>query len=200
MRYGRAKWFSPDELDEVQARYYTDLTSGPRGARVVSPEGRLMGAFNARLLDPKVGNAIQQLGAILRFETNLSGREREFVILETANSERCNFEWSGHADLARKHGATEEELQAILDGTDVPTFTPEERVLRELAQSLIVDRDVSDDLFARADAIVGQPKIFDTISLVGYYQNTAVALRAWRVPLREGTTPVFPLPEWQRSQ
>ncbi len=60
--HGRLPWLRPDELDEEQRAYYDRLLSGPRDRdTVVDEHGRLHGAFNARLLDPAVGTAIQQL-------------------------------------------------------------------------------------------------------------------------------------------
>ena len=66
-RYGRLPWFRPGDLTAEQRNYYDRLTSGPRNkASLLDTQGRLKGAFNARLLDPPVGTAIEQLGAVLR--------------------------------------------------------------------------------------------------------------------------------------
>src|ERR1700761_4402486 len=111
MKYGRLPWFEPAELDERQRAYYERLLSGPRDRSPrTAPEGRLYGAFTARLLDPPVGTAIQELGAALRFGGELSGRAREIVILTVAASERCDYEFAAHARAARRTGMTEDEI------------------------------------------------------------------------------------------
>lgn len=186
--YGRLRWFTPGELDDEQRAYYDDLMSGPRDKSWVSDEeGRLTGAFNARLLDPAVGTAIQQLGAALRFGTPaLSDRQREIAILETIRHERCAYEWEPHCQAGLRAGLLAEEIAAIGDGADGSTFDAAETVTRQVAQALLVERDIDDALFGRAEREIGLVAIFDLVSLVAYYQHTALALRVWRVPVEKG--------------
>jgi 4-carboxymuconolactone decarboxylase len=185
MKYGRLRWFSPDELDGEQKQYYDRLFSGPRKPSMVADEeGRLLGAFNARLLDPKVGTAIQEFGAALRYGTSLTARERELVILTVARFERCDYEWNSHLGVAKDGGLTEHELDGIRDDGEVATFSAVETMIRRVARALLVDRDLSDELFEEAERVIGDVRIFDVISIVGHYQHTALAIRVWRVPLR----------------
>jgi 4-carboxymuconolactone decarboxylase len=185
-RYGRAPWPSPDELDEAQLSYYRALTASPRRRdELMDAEGRLIGPFNARLLDPCVGTAIQAVGAALRFHCALSTRERELVILSVAHAEGSEYEWSAHVVEARKAGLTDPEIEAVRKGRST-TWQPSEVVCVELANELITTDDVNDESFARAEATIGATKIFDVVSIVGHYRHTALALRVWRVP---GTRP-----------
>jgi AhpD family alkylhydroperoxidase len=192
MKYGRLPWFEPAELDDRQRAYYERLLSGPRDrSALTDAEGRLYGAFNARLLDPPVGTAIQELGAALRFGGELSARAREIVILSVAAAERCDYEWAAHARVARRTGLTEDELVGLRDGAGVPSFSPQEQAVLAAARALIAGRDLSDQQFAAAETQIGLAPLFDVISLVGHYQHTAMALRVWRTPPRDGDQPVF---------
>ena len=192
-RYGRLPWFRPGDLTAEQRNYYDRLTSGPRNkASLVDAHGRLRGAFNARLLDPPVGTAIEQLGAVLRFGTPaLTGRQREIAILEVARSERSGYEWRAHSAAGLAAGLRPEELDAIVSGRDLDTFSPAETLTRQVVQALVTERDLTDLLFAAAEQALGLTALFDLISLVGYYQHTALALRVWRVPLDPDGAP-FP--------
>jgi alkylhydroperoxidase family enzyme len=181
--YGRAPWPKPDELDPAQRAYYDSVVNSPRRRHeVMDDEGRLLGPFNARLLDPAVGTAIQAHGAALRFHSVLTDREREFVILTVARAEKSEHEWSIHAEVALGLGVTEGELACI--GADDPHWTsdPSEVACLELARELLDSADVSDASFERAASVLGVAKIFDVVSLVGHYRDTALALRVWRVP------------------
>lgn len=192
MKYGRLPWFEPAELDDRQRAYYERLLSGPRDrSALTDAEGRLYGAFNARLLDPPVGTAIQELGAALRFGGELSARAREIVILSVAAAERCEYEWAAHARVARRAGLTEDELEGLRDGAGMPSFSPQEQAVLAAARALIDGRDLSDQQFAAAETQIGLAPLFDIISLVGHYQHTAMALRVWRTPPRDGDQPVF---------
>jgi 4-carboxymuconolactone decarboxylase len=183
-KYGRLHWFRPEELDDAQRAYYDGLTAGPRDhAGLVDPEGRLLGAFNARLLDPPLGTAIEELGAQLRFATTaLTGRQREITILEVARHERSEFEWWAHERAGRKAGLSEAELDGILTGAELASLDARETTTRRVAQLLLTRADLDDDTFASAEADMGLTALFDVISLVGHYQHTALALRVWRIP------------------
>jgi alkylhydroperoxidase family enzyme len=192
-RHGRLPWLRPGDLSPGQRDYYDRLTAGPRNkAALVDEQGRLQGAFNARLLDPPVGTAIEQLGAVLRFGTPaLTGRQREIAILEVARSERSGYEWRAHSQAGLAAGLRPEELEAILHGQDLDSFGPAEKLTRQVVQALVTERDLDGPLFAAAEQGLGLTVLFDLISLVGYYQHTALALRVWRVPLDPDSHP-FP--------
>lgn len=191
--HGRLPWFRPGDLDSEQRRLYDALVGGKRDpAELVDEEGRLHGAFNARLLAPEIGEAVQAVGAALRFSATLTPRERELAILEVARFERCNYEWAGHAAAAARVGISEAELEAVLAGNDIGTLTTSERLVRRVVSELLRRGDLDDALFSEAEASLDVEKIFVLVSIVGHYRHTALALRVWRVPLRDGMDPVFP--------
>jgi 4-carboxymuconolactone decarboxylase len=190
-RHGRLPWFRPDELSPEQRDYYDRLTAGPRSrATLLDDQGRLQGAFNARLLDPPLGTTIEQVGAVLRYGTPaLTGRQREIAILEVARSERSGYEWRAHAQAGRAAGLRADELDALQHGRDLDSFDPAETLTRRVVQALVTDRDLDDTLFAAAEQDLGLTVLFDLISLVGYYQHTALSLRVWRVPMDPDSDP-----------
>lgn len=193
MKYGRLPWWSPDELSESQRAYYYQLAAGPRkSSEIMTEDGRLKGPFNARLLHPELGTALQELSAVLRFKTPaLSDRCRELTILETANHEQAEYEWNSHRRIGIGVGLTNEEIDAIRNGRECPTFDSSEQLVRLVVRSLLENRDLDDQLYDRAEKALGPVMIFDIVSLVGHYQHTALAMRVWRVPLPEGVPPTF---------
>lgn len=193
MQHGRLPWFTPDELNEQQRAYYDRLLAGPRDKKgVVDGSGRLIGAFNARLLDPPVGTAIQELGAALRFGTVLSDRQREIAILTVAQAEQCSYEWNAHAQVARRAGLTEPELELLRTGQGPGPDAPgEERLTWQLVRTMATAGDLDDAAYDEAVKVLGEPALFALISLTGHYRHTALAIRVWRVPLPEGEKPAF---------
>jgi 4-carboxymuconolactone decarboxylase len=189
---GRAPWLSPAQFDEDQLAFYDELISGPRGREILDEQGRLTGAMNTRLLDPKVGAAIQKLGAVLRFEKKISERWFEILLLEIFRHERNNVEWGSHARKAAATGLSAEAIDAIRLGRRSPDFTADEHVLRDVAREVLTDRDLSDETFETASTAFGLAILFDIISIIGYWQHTSLALKIWRVPLHQGTETVFP--------
>lgn len=175
--------FRPDDLDSAQQALYRAITQGPRaqGAfRMVDDAGVLQGPFGGFLLAPAVGDALQQLGAAIRYRTGLTDRMRELAILTVAAHERSSFERHAHEAVGRAVGLTEQELRAIRDGRPVPLDDVDEIATVELTRALL-DGDVDDDLWQRRAVSVGAPRVFELIALVGYYSALALQLRVLRV-------------------
>ena len=73
-------------LNAGQQQLYAAMTGGPRGGgnqpfRLVDETGALTGPFNTMLLQPAVGQALQALGAALRYQGSLPDRARELTTL-----------------------------------------------------------------------------------------------------------------------
>lgn len=181
--HGRAPWPAPDQLDDAQRAYYEALTAGPRrpGA-LTDSKGRLVGPFNAHLLDPAVGTALQSVGAALRFGSAMSARERELVILTVADAESSSYEWKAHTAEALRVGLSETDFDQVSQG-GWGEWSESEMACVELARELLATADVADESFDRMVAVIGTAKIFDVVTLVGYYRLMALALHVWRVPL-----------------
>jgi len=111
----------PEVLSEQQRVLYARISGGPRSAgpqalRLVGDDGALEGPFNAMLLCPVLGTALQALGAAVRYGTSLSDRAREMAILAVAAHEDCAFEWHAHEAVGRLTGLTAVDLAAIRAG------------------------------------------------------------------------------------
>ncbi len=104
---------------------YDAITGGPRTAgptlfELTDEAGALNGPFNAMLVSPQVGNALQQLGAAIRYQSGLSGRIRELAILMVASHWGSEFERYAHEPVARSVGVRESEIEDLRDGRTPP--------------------------------------------------------------------------------
>lgn len=186
---GRLPWPTPDELDPPRRAVYDRIVGGPRGDgapafALTDRHGRLHGPFNALLVAPEVGDAVQALGAALRYRTQLSDRCRELAILAVAAAHDSDFEWYAHTAVGRRVGLSEPVLAALragriprdhLDGVEV--------VALEVTHELIARRDLAEDAYAAAVDALGLEQLAELITLVGYYQLLALVLEVWRTPL-----------------
>ena len=80
-RVERLARLQPPFRNEDQQRLYASITSGPRGGALgpfalVDDTGALTGPFNAMLLQPELGVALQALGTAVRFHGTRPGRSR----------------------------------------------------------------------------------------------------------------------------
>ena len=196
MRHGRLPWYRPDELDETGRRVYDRVTGGPRGSGpqafdLTDPEGRLVGPFNALLVVPELGEAIQELGARLRFASALPDRARELAILTVAGARRCSFEWWAHDRVGRLKGLTGDEIAAIAEGRAADTFDATERAVHRLVTILVAGGDVGEAEHAELVDQLGLATTSEVVTLVGYYDLLALAMRFWATPVPDGEVDPF---------
>jgi 4-carboxymuconolactone decarboxylase len=189
--HGRLPWPGPDELTLERRRVYDLIADGPRVASqalspVTGPGGRLEGPFNAMLLSPAVGASLQGVGASLRYGSGLTSREREVAILCVAASWRSDFEWVAHVELARAAGLSDAAIEALATGAAPGDLEGDEPSVHAVVTALLVEADLSDEEWQAASTILGVPKIFELVTLVGYYQLLSLSLRVFRTPLPPG--------------
>jgi len=179
---------SSDEMTPGQMDLYREILNGPRGqgpraVPLASGAGGLAGPFNAMLYAPPVGHALQELGAAIRFRTELAPRIREMAILVVAQAWDSAYERASHEPIGREAGLTDEEIEALRGGAD-PRFPDKQEqaaysVVRALAGPAA---DLDDEEYDAAVAVLGERALVELSTLVGYYATLALQMRIFRVP------------------
>jgi 4-carboxymuconolactone decarboxylase len=178
----------PAELDQEQRALYGDITGGPRSAgpqhfALTDAEGRLNGPFNAMLLSPPLGRALQELGAAIRYRACLTDRVRETAILVVAQAWDSAFERYAHERVGAAAGLTEAELLALREGRDPLLSDPVERAAWAFSRALTNRAgELDESEYAKLHATLGERTLFELSTLVGYYSTLALQLRAFAVP------------------
>ena len=189
----RVPLLRPAELDEERARLHAEIAGGPRRSQaavvpLVDDDDRLLGPFGLMLLAPRIGSAVQALGAALRFDESLPPRYRELAILAVAAHRRSEFEWLSHEHAARGAGIREDQLQALLDGAVPDGLEPAEETVVRTVRRLLDDGELDDDAYAGAVAALGTETLAALVWLVGYYSMLATALATFRPPTATART------------
>jgi 4-carboxymuconolactone decarboxylase len=180
----------PAELAPAQRALYDAITGGPRASQagtvpITDAGGQLLGPFAIMLLSPEVGNAMQQVGAKIRFGTALTGRERELAILAVAGALNSEFERLAHVPAARGLGLTEPQIDAALSGRAADGLSADEAMVGRLALAMTVDRTLSDGDYSAGVEALGQERLAELTWLVGYYSALALSLAVFRPVLPE---------------
>jgi 4-carboxymuconolactone decarboxylase len=183
----------PSSLDGEQRSLYQAIAGGQRAQgpqlfRLTDSEGRLEGPFNAFLLQPRLGSALQALGSSVRYETGLDDRCREIAILVVAAHWQSDFEWYAHEAVGRSAGLGDAELTAIRDGRH-DALSGREAVVARTVAALAVRGDLDDAEYRDAAGQVGVGGLFELLTLVGYYATLALQLRVFRIPAPDGRVP-----------
>ena len=184
----RLDLIAPGDLNPDQRALYDAITGGPRAGQagtvpITDADGRLLGPFAVMLLSPEVGNAMQQVGAKIRFGTALTGRERELAILSVAGAARSDFERLAHEPAARALGLTQEQIDAVLAGRIPDGLSADEASVARLARVMTADRTLSDGDYADGLAALGRERLAELTWLAGYYGALALALAVFRPAL-----------------
>lgn len=174
---------TPDLLDDEQRRLYDTIVTGPRaGSGLVDGAGALRGPFDALLRSPTIGDAVQGLGAAIRYRGALPDQVRELAILLAASEWRCSFELAAHAPIARSVGVDEEVVRAIVAGEPIaPRDGTAARLVADVARELFDSRRLSDETYARAVGMLGEPQVVELLVVFGYYSLLAIVLEGFEV-------------------
>lgn len=179
-----------ESLNEDQRALRNLIVRGPRSQErstvpLTDAHGRLLGPFGLMLLAPRVGNAVQAVGAALRFGTAMSERCRELGILTIASELQSAFEWLAHSAAAVAHGITERQLRSLMDSEIPDGLNATESLTVSVCRELLRSGDLSDQKYADTIELVGTDGLAELVWLVGYYSSLALALRVFNPPLEE---------------
>lgn len=183
----RIQLFPHDNMSPEQAAVLERIVSGPRG--------RIQGPLRAALHNPELADKWQALGALLRYGTTLPPRLSEIAILITGRACNSPFEWYAHRIEAEKAGIEQQIIEALLAQTEPPGMSEDDAAVYHYAMELNRDKSVSDATYAVALARLGARTVVELTALIGYYTMVAMTLNCHEIPLPEGVTPAFPLPQ-----
>lgn len=144
----------------------------------MKPDG-LPGPFGPMLLDPPVGDALQELGVVLRYRGVLTDRFREAAIVAAAAVFGADYELRAHIPLARAAGL-DGKIDALLAGDD-SQLDPVLAAVTRAARGLAAQGRVGDADAGRLVAHLGADGLFELVVLVGYYRILSGILATYRL-------------------
>ena len=195
---GRLAPVTFEQLNDDQRALWDNITTGPRAnpdrphGGLAGEDGALIGPFNALFQSPQIGDAVQQLGAALRYETSLPADLLEVAILTIGGEWRANFEFWAHARLGAAAGVPQAAIDSIRNG-ETPQFDdPRHAAVYAFGRELIETKRVSDARYDALKALVGERGVFEIASVMGYYALVSIALNTFSVDLPPGVDAPFP--------
>ena len=177
-RFPPLQWSQMTEAQKTMIRHVLD---GPRTAA--------NGPFNVMLRAPVMGDLAQELGAQVRFNSNLPAPLREMAILMTARHWTAQYEWQAHKTAALSAGLNPAIVDAIAAGQRPIAMQANEAALHRFCSELLETKRVGDDTFAAAKAAFGEQGVAEIIFTLGYYSMVSMLLNVDEYPLPEGAAP-----------
>ncbi len=170
----RIKEISDNEMTDAQKKVFADLVAG---------RGRLLAPYKIWIHSPKLAAAMETIGTFLNKAGSLSEREVELVICIIANHWRGEYVWAAHVKRCLELGYKQAVFDAMRAG-QTPTFEHErERAIYDLAAISMAPGGGPDEVFERADRLLGRRGIAEVLGLLGYYSAVSMGMKLHRVPI-----------------
>ncbi len=170
----RIKDIPESDLTPEQAQVFRDLIAG---------RGRLLAPYRIWIHSPKLAAALQTIGTFLNKKSSLSEREVELAICIIANHWQGEYVWAVHTRTCVKLGIPQSVFDAIRAGREPALENERERAVYDLARIAMAPGGGADEVFDRAERLLGRNGMAEVLALLGYYSSVAMAVKLHRVPL-----------------
>lgn len=132
---------------------------------------------------PELATAFYKFNAHILFNTSLSLRDRELLVLRVAAVRESDYEWKQHVIQGIDAGLTKEEVDRIAEGPDAAGWSTLDRAMVRAVDELIADARISDATWATLATALDVHQLMDLVFTVGNYEILAMAFRSFGVPM-----------------
>ena len=146
---------------------------------IVESRGSLVRPFQVLLHVPGQAEHLARLGHVVRYESGLSGADRELAILATGKMHGCGYIWETHTGIALQEGTRAEALSYLDGGPE--TLTGREEAIVEAVRSLCSSSSLPEPVFSRLEEEIGTEGVVELCVLVGYYTLLGYTMGAFDV-------------------
>jgi 4-carboxymuconolactone decarboxylase len=105
------------------------------------------------------------------------------VICIIANHWKGEYVWTVHVKTCVKLGIPQSVFDAIRAGRDPQIDNERERTVYDLATIAMAPGAGSDEVFNRAERLLGRNGIAEVLALLGYYSAVSMGVKLHGVPL-----------------
>lgn len=126
------------------------------------------------------------LGAALRY-TDLSAKDREFVIVRVGYMSKSEYELMQHKNLALEQGWTENDIESIANN-NLKYFDERTSTILKFVNECVEDIKVSADTFQATRKYLSESEVAELTLLIGHYMMTARFLETLEIDLDEAPT------------
>jgi 4-carboxymuconolactone decarboxylase len=158
----------------------------------VSPDGTLVGPFNAFLHSPSIGRAAAALGEAVRFDATFDRGTIELITVVVAVHWRADFEYWAHRRAAIESGVPVELIDAVAAGRPITSAVRADEVVVTATRELLTTGRLNDDTYSCALELLRPAGIVDLVTLVGYYTLVSLTLNAFEVSAPVPSSELWP--------
>ncbi len=166
------------------------LPENPRHPRLRT-EGRpkALNALGTLAQYPELARAYHVFNGHVIYNTSLSPRQRELLVLRVAAVRGSEYEWTQHVVLAADVGISDDEVDRVAAGPDAAGWSLGDAALLRAVDELLADAMVTDETWATLAEELDVQQLMDVVFTVGSYDLLAMAFRSFRVELDDDLKP-----------
>ncbi|KAI7553447.1 hypothetical protein KC343_g11263 [Hortaea werneckii] len=148
----------------------------------------------ALLHNPEVADGYNKLVGAIRSKVSVSQALAELAICYIAVLNGATYEWTAHAPLALKAGASRAALEAVLKGdvTDESVLSEDERLVLAFTEQSTRNIKIDDQLFEKVKARFNDQEIMELMITVSGYNMVSRFLVGLDVTESNGKEMVMP--------
>lgn len=163
-------------------------------AEVLERLGPPIALFRVLARRPELARGIAGWGRYyLSRQSALTLRQRELVIDRVTALCGADYEWGVHiAVFAEKAGLTGDQVRSLAGGSaaDGCWRDPDDRAVIAAVDQLHATADLDEPTWVALVDAVGEDGALDVLLVAGWYHAISYAVRALRLPMEPGTTPI----------
>lgn len=154
-------------------------------ASIGSP-GKIFNIVKTLIRYPELFKAWLGFANHVLFNSSLSPRDREIVILRIGWLCQSGYEFGQHIIIGRDAGLNDNEIKAIAEGANASNWSAAEQALIKATDELHADAFIGDATFTELQQYFDEKQVLDVVFAVGQYNMVSMALNTTGVQLDEG--------------
>jgi len=152
----------------------------PLVERIERERSKMSNLYRMLLHSPPVAEGWLGFLTAIRQKCNLSGHDRELVILYIAVLNGADYEFRAHVPFALKDGITQTQIDALRDGR-LQAFDARSRAVLAYCESMTRAIDVPDAVFEAVRAHFNERELVELTATIAAYNLVSRFLQAMRI-------------------
>ena len=145
------------------------------------------GPYSVLIHAPAMAEQFSAVENYFRSSGKLAPVDKELIILTIARAMNVRYPWSRHEIRARQVGMRPQALETLRANAPLDVLDTHERLIVEMTRALLHERKMTDEMFARAQADLGNERLVEAVGLVGHYNFISMVARTFDLDVAPGT-------------
>ena len=148
---------------------------------IVEQRGSVLHLYQMLLHSPPIAQGWLTFLTAVRQQCELTGALRELVIMRVAMINGAQYEADQHAPIALKEGVSQAQLDALKDWPSASVFTPQQRAVLALTDSMTRDIHVPPAAFDAVRPHFSERELVELVTTIASYNMVSRFLEALQI-------------------